>query len=268
MAYRKFDIIKVKQLYIRTVSTCVILFSSFNLQATTIDVVTEYLPPFQIKMPDDTLGGYATEVITELFKLTGDTANTQVLPWARAYEMAKNNKNTLIYSIAHTKAREAQFHWVGSLKFERFNFWGLKSKFKANHIPFPTLKLMSIASSNEYNSSQYLKKMGFINIYHVVRNELSVLMLEKERVDIILSNELVLKSLCKTLGFDFSKLQKLQEAIGLQNDLSIAFSLNTDPDIIKRYQAAYTQLLLSGRLDEIKREWLINDDIIINNTKE
>ncbi len=264
MAYQKFDILKIKQLCIRTISICFILFSSFNLPAKTIDVVTEYLPPFQIKMPDGTLGGYATEVIAELFKLTGDTANTQVLPWARAYEMAKKNKNTLIYSISHTKERAPQFHWIGSLKFERFYFWGLKSKFKTNHISPLTLKQMQIASSNEYNTSQYLKKMGFKNIYHVVRSELSLFMLEKERVDLILSNELVLKSLCKTLGFDFSKLQKLQEALGMQNDLSIAFSLNTDPDIIERYQAAYTQLLLSGKLGEIKRKWLISDEIIHN----
>ena len=38
----------------------------------TIKVVTEYLPPFQIIDNNGKLSGYATEVVNELFLLTGD----------------------------------------------------------------------------------------------------------------------------------------------------------------------------------------------------
>lgn len=37
---------------------------------------------------DGTLGGYAAEAVNTLFELTGDNANIEVLPWARAYHEA------------------------------------------------------------------------------------------------------------------------------------------------------------------------------------
>jgi len=233
---------------------------SFLVKADIVKVVTEYLPPFQIRMIDGSLSGYGTEVIAELFKITGDTPDVQVLPWARAYANARKKTNVLIYSIAHTKDRDPLFHWVGSLKYERFYFWGLKSKFSQVDDSLDSLKEMLIASANDYNTEQYLIDNGFDNTYKVVKSEHSLLMLEKQRVDILLSNELVLKSLSETIGFDFSKLIKLQEAKDLQNNLSIAFSLSTSPELIKRFQAAYNQLLTSGKLAKIKKKWLIVDD--------
>jgi polar amino acid transport system substrate-binding protein len=233
---------------------------SFLTKAEKIKVVTEFLPPFQIKMEDGSVGGYATEVISELFKLTGDTPDVQVLPWARAYKTAKNTSTVLIYSIAHTSERDALFHWVGSLKFERFYFWGLRSEDYQSDETLTPLKNMLIASANDYNTEQYLKDNGFKNIYKVVKSEHGLLMLEKKRVDIILSNELVLRSLSDSIGFDFSKLKRLEEAQGLQNNLSIAFSLSTPSTVVQRFKLAYSQLLTSGKLVEIKKKWMIIDD--------
>ncbi|MCJ8321436.1 MAG: ABC transporter substrate-binding protein [Colwellia sp.] len=240
--------------------TGLFIFPCFWVKADIVKVVTEYLPPFQIKMIDGSLGGYGTEVIAELFKLSGDTADVQVLPWARAYGIARKQPNVLIYSIAHTKDRDALFHWVGSLKYERFYFWGLKSRYKQVDDSFESLKELLIASANDYNTEQYLIDNGFKNTYKVVKSSHSLLMLEKGRVDILLSNELVLKSLSESIGSDFSQLKKLQEAKDLQNNLSIAFSLNSSPELIQRFKIAYRELLTSGKLAEIKRKWSIVDD--------
>ena len=211
-------------------------------------------------MKDGSLGGYATEVIDELFKLTDYRPDIHILPWARAYEISKKEANILIFSIAHTQDRDQLFHWVGNLKYERFYFWGLKSQFMQKKPTFKSLKDMVIASANDYNTEQYLIDQGFKKTFPVVKSSQSLLMLDKKRVDIILSNEMVLRSLSETINYDFLKLKKLQEAVGLQNNLSIAFSLATDPKIIERFQAAYRQLVASGKLAEIKNKWAISDE--------
>lgn len=234
---------------------------SFVAKADIINVVTEYLPPYQIKKIDGSLGGYATEVISLLFKITGDTADVQVLPWARAYDMARKQPNTLIYSIAHTDERDPLFHWVGSLKYERFYFWGLKSNITKEHDSLNLLKSMRIAAVNGNNTERYLRNNDFKNIYTVVQGKQRILMLDRNRVDILISNELVLKSLSESIAYDFSKLKRLEEAKDLQNNLSIAFSLSTSPKVVQRFQTAYTQLLTSGKLAEIKNKWSIVDDI-------
>ncbi|PKG84210.1 hypothetical protein CXF85_08890 [Colwellia sp. 75C3] len=237
-----------------------VFLASFSAKSEEIKVVTEYLPPYQIKLEDGSLGGYATEVISELFRITGDIPDIHILPWARAYGIARREPNILVYSIAHTKVRDPLFHWVGPLKYERFYFWGLKSKITKEYESLDSIKGMLIASINENNTEQYLIENGFKNIYKVVKGEQRLLMLEKQRIDIILSNELILKSLSHSIDYDFSKLKKLQEAKGLQSNLSIAFGFNTEPKLIERFQAAYAELVTSGKLREIKHKWSIVDE--------
>jgi polar amino acid transport system substrate-binding protein len=97
------------------------LLVSFDARAQEIDVVTELLEPYQIEKADGSLGGFSTEVVEALFKITKDQASIKIMPWARAYEVALNQPNTLIYSIAHTQMRDKKFHWIGALKKERLS---------------------------------------------------------------------------------------------------------------------------------------------------
>jgi polar amino acid transport system substrate-binding protein len=237
-----------------------VLFPSFSAKSEVIKVVTEYLPPYQIKMEDGSLGGYATDVISELFKITDDTPDIHVLPWARAYGIARRESNVLIFSISHTSERDPFFHWIGPLKYERFYFWALKSNITEKYKSLDSMKDMLIGSINENNTELYLIENGFKNIYNVVKAEQSLLMLEKQRIDIILSNELTLELLSKSINYDFSKLKKLQEVKSLQNNISIAFGLNTDAKLIERFQVAYAEIVTSGKLLEIKAKWSITDE--------
>ncbi len=226
----------------------------------TIKVVTEYLPPFQIIDNNGKLSGYATEVVNELFLLTGDQKNVYVLPWIRAYDIAKKEPNILIYSLAHTQERDNLFYWIGNLKHESFYFWGLKSKFNQRFTSLEQLKHFHIASAKNYNTERYITKNNFKNIYRVLKNEQELGMLYRHRVDLIISNELVLKTLAHIKAYDFSKMVKLFEAKDLSNDLAIAFSLNSDSAIVERFKQAFQQLEQNGKLQNLKTKWGIIDD--------
>ena len=236
------------------------LFSGF-VHPQTIKVVTEILPPFQIENTDGSLGGYATEVIEELFSLTKDNAEISVLPWARAYKIAQNKPNVLIYSIARTPARENMFNWVGNLKFERFYFYGLKSTFENQQFESMTeLKSYSVSSSQGYNSESFLIENGFEKLYQVTKDAQSIQMLYKNRIDIVLFNDLVFKTMADQLGLDTDKVRVLTEAKEMKTQLCIAFSKNTEQDIIERYKQAFQQLKLSGKLENIQKKWGVTDD--------
>lgn len=81
-----------------------------------LKIVTEYLKPYQIKNEDGSLGGYGTDIVQALLTLTNKKADIAVLPWARAYRMALNEPNVLIFSIARTPHRENLFQWIGTIK--------------------------------------------------------------------------------------------------------------------------------------------------------
>ncbi|MCJ8268905.1 MAG: transporter substrate-binding domain-containing protein [Psychrosphaera sp.] len=238
----------------------VALFVTTTAQASHIKVVTEYLAPFQIKNPDGSLGGYSTEVVRALFKLTGDTPNIQVLPWSRGYRIAQSDKNVMIYSIARTQQREPLFHWLGKLKDERIFVWGLKTKFSQPFCSVDEFKHYVFASSKNYNTGQFLTLHDFKTVQSVNQNEQVVKMLFRSRADLIVGNELVLENQAELVGLDFSKTIKLFEAKSLAKSLSIAFSKSTDPAVLKRFKTAFARLEASGQLAAIKKRWDVVDD--------
>ena len=80
-------------------------------------------------------------------------------------------------------------------------------------------------------------------------------MLFIDRVDLILATQITIETRAKNLGYDFNELQRLNEVSALNNTLSIAFSLNTSPALVKKYQAAFQELLTNGQLEKIKEKW-------------
>lgn len=246
---------------LKLTTACFFSFAFQSVYAEKITVVTEYLPPFQQANEDGSLGGYATEVLHELFALTGDEADIQVIPWARAYDRALKESNVLIYSIAHTKERASLFHWVGALRYEHFYFWGLKTKFSQPFSELTDIKPISIAAPKGHNSEQYLTAKDFTNIYRVVKSDQQVQMLYHNRVDMVLGNSLIIRSQAKELGFSPEMLIKLMPAYELNNSLDIALSKPSDPKLVKRLQKAFRHLVGTGKLAEIKAKWSIVDDL-------
>jgi len=237
-----------------TLSTFLLLIS-FNVQSKEIKVVTEFLEPYQIKNPDGSLGGFSTDVVNALFKITKDEANIEIMPWARAYEIALHKPNTLIYSIARTEIRDKKFHWIGALKEERLYFWGLKKHYTKLDYEVSALKNYKIAVSRNSNTAQYLIAQNFANIYQLANERQNMNMLFIDRVDLILATQITIETRAKSLGYDFNKLQKLNEVPALNNKLSIAFSMGTSPKLIKQYQAAFQQLINEGQLAKLKAKW-------------
>lgn len=238
-----------------TLTSILFFFVSASGQTVEIDVVTELLEPYQVQNPDGSLGGFSTEVVNALFTITKDKANIQVMPWARAYEVGLNQPNTLIYSIARTKVRENKFKWIGALKKERLYFWGLKKHFTKTDYQVPELKNYKIAVSRHSNTAQYIINQNFTNIYQLANERQNMNMLFIDRVDLILATKITIETRAKKLGYDINELQKLNEVAALNNKLSIAFSLDTSPELIKKYQMAFQQLVDSGQLDKLKEKW-------------
>jgi polar amino acid transport system substrate-binding protein len=248
--------IEMYKSYLATLTaSTILLLVSFGGQSKEIKVVTELLEPYQIKKPDGTLGGFSTDVVKALFEITEDQAEIEVMPWARAYEVALNQPNTLIYSIAHTQMRDKKFHWIGALKKERLYFWGLKKHYTKTDYQVTALKNLKIAASRNSNSAQYLIAQGFSNIYQLANERQNMDMLFIDRVDLILATKITIETRAKSLGYNFNELQRLNEVAALNNKLSIAFSLDTSQVLIKKYKAAFQQLVTSGQLAKIKKKW-------------
>jgi len=226
----------------------------------TITVVTEYLAPFQVKNDDGSLGGYGTEVVQRLFELTNNTSKEYVFPWARAYRMALNEPNVLIYSMTRTPSREKLFHWVGSLKAQRFYMWGLSDKFAHGLTSIDQAKQYRISVTKDYDTALFLQERSFPNLFLTTRDSQNVGMLLKKRVDIILSRQYGLSQIAKEKSYPLSKFKKLIEVTALNSNLSIAFSKKSDTKLVNSFKTAFKYLKDTGELRKIKQKWGIFDE--------
>jgi len=77
-------------------------------------VVTEDYPPYSY-LEAGRVTGYSTAVVRAVLAEAGLEAEIQLIPWARAYDLALHDEQVLIYSIARTPAREHKFRWIGQV---------------------------------------------------------------------------------------------------------------------------------------------------------
>lgn len=223
-------------------------------------IVTEELPPYNMTQ-NGRVTGMSTEVVEAVLKEIGVQASIQPMPWARAYELALNESNVLIYSIARTPAREPLFHWVGPIAPTQWYIYSLADR---------PVKLDSlddahghqIATVNQDVGEQYLVSKGFRigeELQSSTKYEHNYRKLKVDHVELWISNELNALYLTRQNGEDPEKvlirslpLPELSSADGL----NMAFSRNTPVQTVEKFRAGLEAIRRNGVYDAIARKWL------------
>jgi len=224
-----------------------------------LTVVTEHLVPFQIQHKNGNLSGFSIDVVNSLFQNVPYQPKIQVIPWARAYKMAINEPNVLIFSLAHTQYRAAMFHWVGCVTDEKFFFWGLKKNYLNSHYNIKQLKSHKIAVSRYSNAEQYVMDKQFHNVSRLIQEEQNIQMLFSNRVDLIVATDLTIRHRTKRLGLNYQALVKVHNANELNNEICIALSLDSDPRWLQQLRSTFSQLESNGVIYAIRQKWLADE---------
>lgn len=233
-------------------------FSSIlPVKADEVLVVTEKLNQFQYKDENGLLTGFAVQVVKKLFEITGHNPKFELLPWARAYKLAIDTPNVMIFTIARSKIREKQFKWVGAIADERLYFWAKKSRVKNSYDSLNQLAKYSIGLTLNSNPHQYLENKDFQNVYVVTRKIEALRMLLNDRVDLHVSTEMGLKMDAKIEKFDPSTLHRILEISELNTQLSIAFNLHSDSGLVSQFQQALNQMHQSGEIKQLQLKWKV-----------
>lgn len=232
-----------------------LVFCIPSSEAKEITILTECSQPCQLRESDSLPDSLPTDIILALFKITKDTPKIFVMPWARAYKSALTEKNVLIYSISRTIKREDSFQWIGDILVERYFVWGLKNKSHHALALSQDFKNQSFATYRGSNEFEYISQMPNINFYPVVYQNQRIQMVLADRIDYFIENEQTLKESCIRLSIDCEKFQKITEIKSLNTPLSIAINKNSNPALIKQYQAAFSSLYSSGQLQQLINKW-------------
>lgn len=210
------------------------------MHATTLQVVTEEAPPLQY-IVNDQIQGVSTNIVREVLKEAGFDAEFHVYPWARAYNVALKERNTLIYSTLRTAEREKLFHWVGVIGEFKMGFVMLDHHAQTPVNSLEDLKQFKIGAMRDDFTHNYIVAKGFKEQEHfLLRSNLKELiqLLYSNRIDTYMTDAYLTQDLIKIYGYDETRLQMRYLVKDLETDVYLAANINTPLAIVGKLQKA------------------------------
>jgi len=225
----------------------------------TIRILTEEYPPFNYT-ENGKITGLATEVVQAVLKEIGMEGQIQSLPWARAYETAKNSENVLIYAIHRSKEREKLFKWIGPIMPTNFYLFSWKSR-KLQISDLQSARNLQIGTVNQDIGEQFLVQHGFTlgrNLQSSGKYEQNYEKLKLGRIDLWVMNELSAYHIARQNGDDPSHV--LQKALFIPelsgNGNYMAFGLKTSDALVERFRKGLESIKKNGTYDALQKKWL------------
>ena len=209
------------------------------VQACGLRVLTEDLPPYQVVQQHQVVAGSAYLQVEAILRSAGLPCRTEVLPWARSFELARSQPNTLIYSLARLPAREQLFIWLAPLINADYRFFSADNRvieqIQQGKSP---LEFVAVAVAGSMMDST-LQQLGFIpdqNLIQVKDVNAQWKMLQIQRAQLTLAFEPDFKAL-----FDPQVRQTqffASRQVVRQIQLYLAANPQTDPVLLEQLKAA------------------------------
>jgi polar amino acid transport system substrate-binding protein len=217
--------------------------------------ITEDYPPFNFER-DGKRHGIAVDVLEEMLALAGakkTRADIKVWPWARGYETALKEKNTVLFSTTRTEARERLFKWVGPIMPSRIVLVAKKAR---------EIRLRSVEDLNQasYKIGVVREDIGGLLLANAgigkertvqANSGVSVAkMLHAGRVDMWAYGAPVIMWNLKELGYPTDE---YEEVFTLTESQQYYYAVNKDTDdrLVEKLQAALKQVKAKGRFNAI-----------------
>jgi len=217
--------------------------------AENIHIVTEILPPWQIQH-DGQIGGVATQVVKATAKEAQVNCDIKIYPWARAYKLALEKENVLIYSIVRTQEREPLFKWVGVIGSIQEHFYRDARRHDIQLQVLEDVRRYTIAVPRQDVRHQFLKKHNF-NVYLVSNQAQALKMLMAGRGDLVLDDEMTLWYELRQLNINPGSIQKVLFVPELSVDFEMAFSLKTSDALVQRFRRGLATVKQKGLYSRI-----------------
>jgi len=220
-------------------------------------LLTEELPPFNFKTRDGARG-ISTSILLRMIEhagLSDQVEDIQVLPWARAYDTARNKPGTLLFSVARTQERENQFKWVGPIITGRSSLIARKDRgIRLQTLDDAQKYLLGVI--RKYPTTQFLLAAGYPadKIESAPDAKANLMKLQTGRIDLFAYNEISFQWMMTDLGLDKDDF----ETVYVLYDMPLYFAINKDtPDeLVSKLQDSLNTMKESGEVQRIIDEYL------------
>jgi polar amino acid transport system substrate-binding protein len=241
----------MKKMIFAVISAIFMLFSQ-SLLAEELMILTENLAPLNF-VKDGILVGPAVDIVKEIQRRLGSNEQIQVYPWARAYKMALEEKNIILFGMTHTQVRHEKFHWIGPIARKRDIFAAKKgSGIKIESLE-DAKKVKRIGTLRDDTKEVFLKRQGFTNLVPTHDDQRNAKKLILGRIDLWATKKPGLKTICDLAGVNYHEIEEVYSMREL--DINIVVSKKTSDAIVQQWKTAFSKILVDGTIEQIQKKW-------------
>lgn len=224
-----------------------------SLPAEPLRLYSQEYPPVNFSIAGEP-AGMAVDVVRELSRRSGQPIRLEVVPWARAYREARTRPNAGVFVAMRTAEREPLFQWVGPITVNITGFYGLRDSAPRIDSLGDARHHGEIAIPREWYSHQLLVAKGFTNLHPVPGPDLVVQMLKRRRVKLMVMDNIGLSAYLARGGLRDDEVKLLYSF--LRSYSYIAFSPETAPSLVARWQEELDGMKRDGSFAAIHQKWL------------
>ena len=225
-------------------------------------IFTEVYHPYQFYNDKGDFDGFATAFIREILVRAKVKSQIQVLPWARAYKMARKTPNSLIFSIARIPIREKHFIWGKILAEERYYTWW-NSKYDYLEAKNKKFQMLFIPVTRDSVVDHFLQLKGHQRLIRTPDFQNTLNLIRNKRADALIATKHDVERLFQSGD---EKLYQGKEIELLNAPLYFAFNKNTEQALIDSINDAYLSYLTTKDYRELIAEWGIDGRIHMNSS--
>ena len=216
-----------------------------------VTVVTEEAYPMSYEQ-GARVSGVATEYLKRIMAVSGYEYNLTIMPWNRAYKTAIEQKNTLLYSVARTPEREANFHWLFQIKKIQYYLFGLTER-RPEFSNEDICERRKIAVIRDDVTHNHLKNLNCGELVLAQSYKQLHSLLTRERVDFIASSALGMKYFIRRHADDSQNFYPHKKLDGMSTALYYAININSDNDIVETLSRLFEEQTDHASYDGIEQ---------------
>lgn len=207
---------------------------------TQVAVITEHAPPLQYFF-NGKVEGKTTDIVRALLKEAEIDTKIQIYPWARSFQLALDEPNTLIYPMIRSKEREDRFIWLGELLTFNLSFISLSNN---KHITINNIsdaKNYRLAVMRDDYIHHLLLQHGFKEQMHfktVSQFPQLLTLLYAKKIDALIADHDLLIELATTLNYDASLLKEVYKIPDQKLSVHLAANKQSSPELILKLKTA------------------------------
>jgi polar amino acid transport system substrate-binding protein len=222
--------------------------ASFSGAETLRRLMTEDAVPL-VYIKDGQMTGPAYDVVKEIQILVGSDLQVEMLPWKRAFILAETQPGTALFAMVKTEARTPKFKWVGPLAQKTYSLFARKeSGLGKSTLSELTDKPVAVQLGGV--SEDFVREHGFVRIEPEPHDNQNVRKLLAGRVELWFGAASSLRGILA--DFEDYSFDDVTEVYQLKTrSLYLAFNKQTPDTVVLKWQAAYEQLLASGKIRAI-----------------